>query len=215
MNFLERIIREEVIRQIEEMAYPISFNFEEFKKIKSFSGKQKYAQQNLPEKLGQGSSRAVFRVDEEKVIKIALNKKGLLQNEAEIEPFKQNYEIVSRVFDYDKNDNMWLEMEYAEKVTPKRFEELTNIKLDDLKTYLLSKKYDYIKIDKELFNKINDNEFVQELMSLINDYGYPIAGDFGKASSYGEVTRNGKPTIVLIDFGYTEKVEKIYYPKRF
>ena len=62
---------------IDEMAYPTSFNMGEFKSIKSYKGKLDYAKQHLLGKLGAGSSRAVFKVDDEKVLKIALNEKGL------------------------------------------------------------------------------------------------------------------------------------------
>ena len=35
--------------------------------------------------------------------------------------------------------------------------------------------------------------------------------DFGKLSSYGEVIRDGKPAVVLIDFGCSNDVWKTHY----
>ena len=66
----------------------------------------------------------------------------------------------------------------------------------------------------EEIKKIDENEFVQNLMSLINDYDMVYPGDFGKLSSYGEVMREGKPTIVLVDFGLTRSVYYDYYDRR-
>jgi hypothetical protein len=53
-------------------------------------------------------------IDNQKVIKIAKNKKGLAQNSVEAEAYIQNYDIVARVFDTDRND-FWVEMELAKK----------------------------------------------------------------------------------------------------
>jgi hypothetical protein len=231
--YLKKFLKEEIVRQIEEiivteskdvfildeMAYPISFNFEEFKKIRSFAGKQKYAKEHLLEKIGQGSSRAVFKVDEEKVIKIALNKKGISQNQEEAEGYKQNYSIIAKVFEVDTDDMMWVEMEYAKKLTPTKFKQLTNISLNDLSTYLRYEdkqnnpsKYKYfsVEIEKELLEKIRDNDFVNSLMEFVFDYQYPIPGDFGRISSYGEVIRDGNPTVVLVDFGYSNSTSSLY-----
>ena len=54
-------------------AYPESFSFEEFNNIRSYNGKLKYANQRL-KKISSGSSRVVYQVDNERVLKIAKNK---------------------------------------------------------------------------------------------------------------------------------------------
>jgi hypothetical protein len=201
---------------IDEMAYPTSFNMDEFKSIKSYKGKLDYAKQHLLGKLGAGSSRAVFKIDDEKVLKIALNEKGLEQNREESEYYKQEYRINAKVFDVD-HDDYWLEMEVAKKVSPKRFEELTGISIKTLYYYLqdlhqrqTNRRVFSIPLTSDDIDKIQNNDWVVDLMDFIYDYQYPIPGDFQKISSYGEVLRDGVPTIVLIDFGFSESVSQTY-----
>lgn len=193
-------------RYIDEMAYPSQFNPLEFKTIKSFKGKIDYAKERLLGKLGAGSARAVFKIDDEKVLKVALNKKGIAQNEVESEGYKQNYDVLARVFDID-DDYMWLEMELAKKVTPKRFIELTGtnpMMLGQYMVYTLGKsRYN---IPDDIKQSYGENEWIQDLMTFAGDYDYPVPGDFSKITSYGEVMRDGKPTIVVIDFGFSKDV---------
>jgi hypothetical protein len=59
--------------------------------------------------------------------------------------------------------------------------------------------------------RINNNEFVIDLTSLIADYDFPDIGDMTRLSTYGEVTRDGKPKIVLVDYGLTKTVWDDYY----
>lgn len=61
---------------LEEMAYPTNFNLNEFSQISTFIGRKKYCDERL-QKIGAGSSRIVYRVDDEKVLKIAKNKKRI------------------------------------------------------------------------------------------------------------------------------------------
>lgn len=209
----EEIRRLKEIMGIDEMAYPADFNFEEFRNIRSFAGRINYAKQKLLGKLGAGSARAVFRIDEEKVLKVALNRNGLVQNEAESDWGAQNYDIVAKVFEYDE-ENTWLEMELAKKVSPKRFEELTGVMLDELIAWLSYIDGYNMDVTKEAQNRMRNNEFVTNLTMFAQDYGYPVPGDFAKISSYGEVLRDGIPTIVLLDFGFNSNTHDVYLAAR-
>lgn len=201
-----------------EMAYPVTFNMEGFKNLKSYKNRLRYAQEMLLGKLGKGSSRAVFNIDNTKVLKVAINDKGVAQNEAESEYFKQNYDSVARVFDSDDEEFTWLEMEYAKKVTPKRFQTITGVSLQDLGSYLgyIKNRSRTYRLDDATIEKIgNDEGFIGDLIRLATDYDYVLPGDFQKASSYGEVSRDGKPTIVIIDFGFTQDVADTFYRRQF
>lgn len=61
-----------------------------------------YASLNL-EELGKGSSRIVYLLSAKKVLKIALNVKGIAQNEAEIDIYTnpKTKAIIAKIFDYD------------------------------------------------------------------------------------------------------------------
>ena len=78
-----------LIENVDE-AYPASFNMEEFKNMKSFNQRIQYCEQNL-QRISSGSSRIVYRIDDEKVLKLAKNKKGLAQNEAEVDFGTESY----------------------------------------------------------------------------------------------------------------------------
>ena len=199
---------------IKEMAYPINFSFEEFNAIKTYNGKLKYANTRL-QKIASGSARVVYKVDELKVLKIAKNRKGLAQNSVEAEYYLQNYDIIAKVFE-TCNDDFFVEMELAKKVSPSRFKALTGLDLKELDSYLRKWQLEhrgqrsYFSVKPEVIEKIESNEFASNLMSLIGDYDMEV-GDYGRASSWGEVLRNGKPTIVLIDFGLTRTVWEDFY----
>lgn len=208
MNLQEEIQRLQEIMGIDEMAYPADFNMQEFMSIRSFAGRLKYAQQHLLGRVGSGSARAVFRVDDEKVIKVAMNQKGLAQNDAEGEWYKQNYEVLARVFDTD-DENTWIEMELAKKISPNRFKELTGTTPDEVSKWVAN----LTGLGRTHFSNIPDlseNEFAESLANFVGDYGYQIPGDFSRISSYGEVLRDGKPTVVVIDFGYDSNTDDIY-----
>jgi hypothetical protein len=210
-NLYEEIKRIQEIMQVDEMAYPVDFNFEEYNNIRSFAGKIKYANVKLLGKVGAGSGRAVFRVDDEKVMKIALNSKGVQQNTVESEGYKQNYDAVAKVFDID-NDYAWIEMELAKKITPNRFKQLCGISIDQLMNWLghIYGKGGY----EDPLMDLEDNEFAMDLLSFTSDYDYPIPGDFGRISTYGEVLRNGVPTLVVVDFGFDSETSEYYHNAR-
>lgn len=209
MNLNEELQRIKEIMQVDEMAYPTNFSFEEYGKITSFAGKLRYAQERLLGKVGAGSGRAVFRVDDEKVMKVAMNSKGVAQNSAESDWGAQQYEIVAKVFDADPDD-AWVEMELAKKINEKRFIELTGVSLEDVRGWLMTFKGEGNKRPREYYEKMNENDFIGELTTFTQDYGYPVPGDFATITSYGEVLRDGRPTVVLIDFGYNQETDKIY-----
>jgi hypothetical protein len=198
--------------------YPQSWNKEEFEKIRSFSGKLRYAKARL-ETISSGSGRSVFKIDNEKALKLAKNKKGLAQNKVESEKYLQNYDIVARTFDSGdeiRDDGpFWVEMELAKPLWETQFRRLTGVDIDDLEKYLWyvvdlhngGKSHVPINDIKE---EMENNEFVSELVRLDLDYDMAI-GDQGRLSTYGEVVRDGKPKVVLVDFGLTKYVWNDYY----
>lgn len=211
---------------ISEMAYPTSFSFEEFNNIKSYSGKLKYANERL-QKLSSGSSRVVYKVDEEKVLKIAKNSKGIEQNSTESDwSLQRGYSIVAKIFE-SSDENFFVEMEYAKKVSPKRFQELTKISLADIDKVFIDlriannpRSYN-VPLSDELRNKeknalaiVEGNEFLSELWDMIMNYDMEYPGDFGRVSTYGEVIRDGNPKIVLIDFGLTRTTYNNLYKRK-
>lgn len=204
---------------LQEMAYPKSFNMEEFKTIPSFKKRLEYANTHL-KKIASGSARTIFQIDDEKVLKLAKNKKGIAQNEVETDLYLQNFDILARVFDFDDDNYTWLEMELAKKTTKGRFKKLLGFTVEDVWNYLFNLRIQYnlkgkTRFDsiKELPDGLDEQPFIQELMDVVMSYDFIVPGDFGRISTYGEVDRNGEPQIVIIDFGLTNGVYDNFYSR--
>ena len=189
----------------------------EFLNIKSFAGRMKYANQNL-QRIGSGTGRVVYDIDGEKVLKLAKNQKGIAQNETEAGAgyYRDTQHIVTEVFD-SADDNSWLISEKAKKVNEKRIKELTEIpSLNDLYYFLRNFKDQNdgkrkpFGQDKEIEEFFWENEFAQDLQNFIANYAQ-TPGDMGRPSTYGEVLRDGQPTIVLTDYGLNDEVYDTHY----
>lgn len=96
---------------LNEMAYPETFSMEEFKRIGTFSGRVNYCRARLRQ-MGRGSSRMVFEIDDDKVLKLAYNSKGIAQNMTEADPTFRIYGIFAEVYDVHPKYH-WIEMEKA------------------------------------------------------------------------------------------------------
>jgi hypothetical protein len=206
------------------MTYDEFKNFKpQFEAIRSFAGRIEAAKQYFGKPIGSGSGRMVFSVDDDKVLKLAKNAKGIAQNEAEtgIGYYHDTQHIVTKVFDSDDNNSSWLVSEKGKKVNERRIKELTGIpSLNDLYMYLRNfteqnnGKKKMFGQSEEIVDLLNENEFAQDLDNFIANYNQS-AGDMGRPSSYGEVLRDGQPSIVLTDYGLNDEVYNTYYaPKR-
>jgi hypothetical protein len=209
----------EVIDSYLQEDYPSNFDLEEFSKLNSFNKRIQYCQERL-KRISSGSSRIVYMVDDTKVLKIARNKKGLAQNEIEID--YSNYydlkDITAQVFAYDQN-NLWVEMELAKKVTPAIFERVVGFTFADYcaghrkhHDELNPKRGSWFSSDvsKEVYEAMWEDEFTYEMLSFIGGYDIPV-GDLCKLNTYGLVKRNGEDTIVMIDYGLNNDVWQDYY----
>jgi len=204
------------------MTYDEFLNFfNDFKKIKSFAGKIKFADQNL-QRIGSGSGRIVYDIDGEKVLKLAKNTKGVAQNEVEsgIGTRYDTQNIVTKVFEYDEN-GAWLISEKAKKVNEKRIKKLTGIpSLNDLFYYLKNFESQnkggraIFSQAPEIKEQLSEIEFVNDLLDLMNNYNV-TSGDLSRPSTYGEVLRDGQPSIVVTDYGLSDEVYNSHYsPQR-
>jgi hypothetical protein len=200
--------------EIKEMAYPQNFSFDELLKLTSYRKRIDYIQNRL-QRISSGSSRIAYKVDEEKVLKVAKNRKGLAQNIAESDWGVQDMysnSIAAKVFETDEK-GIFLEMELARKVTPTKFKQILGFSIDDLEVYLEKYylNYKHRELNPELEERMEENEWLIDLQDLAINFDHPIPGDFTKLSSYGLVSREGEERIVLIDFGFTNSVKRDYY----
>jgi hypothetical protein len=159
-------------------------------------------------------------IDDEKVLKLAKNNKGIAQNEVEIS-YGNDYTldgIVAEVYESDENA-LWLEMQLAKKITPISFKQITGWNFNDYANIIYnygiesgnagryaSKK----SVPDELTEKAWEDDFTRGIFDYIGNYGVP-AGDLTRLSTYGIVSENGTDSVVIIDYGLTHDVYKSFY----
>jgi len=214
MNLIE-IIKEEVEKVLDE-DYPSSFDMEHFKTLKSFNQRIKYCEEHLT-RINSGSSRIVYVIDDEKVLKLAKNVKGLAQNEEEISQgndwYLKDLGIVANIFDHHE-ENLWVEMELATKMSKPDFKRIVGITFVVYVDYLQNyHSKDRKKYSEEIEEFMWENEFTNSMLDYIGSYSIPV-GDLIRTSTYGIVLRNGKETIVMIDYGLSDDVFNTHYKRK-
>jgi len=218
-KLLSESIIYEVIDSLLDEDYPSNWNVEEFKSLTSFNARMKYCQDNL-QRISSGSGRIVYMIDNEKVLKLARNKKGVAQNEVEVQYSREHMleDIVATIFNAEPND-LWVEMELARKLTTKSFKQLVGVSFELFAQAVSNYGSDAngdnrgggrYNIPQETVDELWENEFIYGIFQLIGNYGIP-AGDLMKTSSYGIVKRNGEDIVVMIDYGLTSEVYDSYY----
>lgn len=209
---------------IGEMAYPTSFNFEEFKKINSFAGRVRYCEERL-QRLSSGSSRIVYVIDNDKVLKLAKNKKGIAQNQTEIrlgtEPY---YTCFAEIYEYDDN-GLWVEMEYCRKAKKSDFKNIYGLPFEALccaihemgnnnRRYNYNPYRQYQQLVDEVWN--GEENKTQELFNSVHEYigGERLEGvdDLCRLSSWG--VSNITNEFVIIDYGLDDDVFNNYYRRK-
>jgi len=196
--------------------YPLSFNMEEFKSLTKYTQRVRYCDEHL-KKISSGSARVVYLIDNEKVLKLAKNNKGLAQCGTEIEWGGDSYyeDILANTID-SHPDNLWVEMELAKKVKKSDFKRIEGINFDSFGMYL--KNFESVNkggrnvyvISPEEDDFLANNDFTEKICSFMLDSDSP-PGDLSRANSFGIVKRDGKDIIVIIDFGLTNSIYSEYY----
>lgn len=206
----------EIYEEMMDEDYPSSWNLETFKSLKSFAQRKKYCDEHL-QRIAAGSGRIVYKVDNEKVLKLAKNQKGIAQNEVEIQYGNERYfsNIIGQTYDYEDN-GLWVEMELARKVTPTMFKKIVGVDINTFGMYIRNQtsmnrgKPAYFSIDKDVAEYLNDNEIAIDTIDFIMNSDSE-AGDIGRLSTWGVVHRDGGESLVIVDYGLTQGVYASYY----
>lgn len=184
------------------------------------------------QKLGTGSSRIVTSImyqGRPTALKIAKNKKGLAQNQAEFDivndGYAKNLNIVIPLIDWDKENNppRWLQFEQAVKASEKKLcaimkctclvdvvmsAEIMSGSLPDPKglnaTAIRRRREEAGFTSEEDSDTFYD--YANDLAALADSYNIELI-DFCRAQNWG--IYKGKP--VVIDIGFTSAVSSSYY----
>ena len=208
---------------LKEMAYPVSFDMNVFKSLPSFAARIKYCQEKL-KRISSGSSRIVYKIDDQKVLKLAKNKKGIAQNEAEAgDYYKNSIGCFAEIYDVDEN-YLWIEMQLARRVRVSDFKRLTGYDFDVMCQWIYNcrsrysrngsydKRYDQI-FNSEQFEELLENYSIfADIQEYLCNYTLESVGDLTRLSSWGVVKDdNGEEKLVIIDSGLSDDVWQNYY----
>lgn len=218
-------ITEEQYRTICE-AQDDTFNLDELSSIYSFRGRYNYCVQHLGKHVGKGSSRAVFQIDDEKVLKLAINDKGIAQNEQEGQKdcYLEQLDVVPKLFETD-DDYKWIISEFVLPAKTQDFRVCLGVDENTFYRFIIT---DWVErcgtsrdrqyqahnmLPNEKFEQLLENENLMPWDDYIGNYR-PAFGDMVAKRNYGMTLRDGNPTIVLLDSGLTEEIYDKFYRKR-
>lgn len=218
-------ITEEQYRTICE-AQDDTFSLEELSSIYSFRGRYNYCVQHLGRHVGKGSSRAVFQIDDEKVLKLAINDKGIAQNEQEGQKdyYLEQLDVVPKLFETD-DDYKWIISEFVLPAKTQDFRVCLGVDENTFYRFIIT---DWVErcgtsrdrqyqahnmLPKEKFEQLLENENLMPWDDYIGNYR-PAFGDMVAKRNYGMTLRDGNPTIVLLDSGLTDEIYDKFYRKR-
>lgn len=202
-------ITEDMLQLLKEAA-DNSFSLKELSNISSFQQRMNYCVEHLGKNIGRGSSRVVFQINDEKVLKLAMNPKGIAQNQTEINLSNDCYRplIFPEVLDYD-NDSLWIISQFVLPAKKTDFKKCIGLTFDDFCDWLNGIKYDY-SYAVDLYDNSTDQEFLDEVEEYVNNYDIPI-GDLKRISNWGLRKIYNDIELCLLDNGLTLDVYDNYY----
>ena len=221
-NLIDRFVENYLIKE----AAMDTFSLENLSKIRSFAGKLKYCKEQLGMPIGGGTSRIVFQIDDEKVLKLAKNPKGLAQNEQEEREYCRMFDsVLARVYEHAE-DYSWIVAEYVLPAQTSDFKHVTGMSFkefcDALKMMYnnycspLTRRYDFNKpIEDEgaFWDKIYDHEWLTEINDFLCNTQYFGIGDLLRIANWGLSQRDGEDVLVILDNGLSEEVYRTHYDK--
>lgn len=175
------------------------FNIDVFKNLATQRERIAYCHKRL-KFIGSGTSRTVYKLDENKVIKLAISKIGISQNKTESSALFQSLSCFTKVYD-NEEFYRWIISEYAEKLNKVDFESVVGYNQEAVNTWF---RYVHNSGDDDTYTDLPD--YVKEM----NDK--PFFADLKKAIenglsdlsflSWGTLTDDeGNQRPIIFDYG--------------
>lgn len=220
-KLVERIVKKCLIQE----AAMDTFSLETLNSINSFSKRVKYCKEQLGMPIGNGSARIVFQIDDEKVLKLAKNEKGIAQNEEENNRYYAMYDnILPRVYDCADNYSYLV----SEFVLPAKsadfkhvfgltFKEFTDAIKMFYNQYALPNKKQHLyyrkdwKDSDEFWDMLESNEELGEINNYLCAMQYDPINDLFGIRNWGLCKREYGETLVILDNGLSEEVYNNFY----
>lgn len=193
------------------------FDLKYLNSLKSYSQKIKYAENKL-KKIGEGTSRIVFDMEDGYVIKLAKNEKGLAQNltDGDWGLQKMYPNLIPQLKDRDENDDCyWIIVKKANKITPAKFKSITEMSFNELSKAITEADFNrtgkikWANVSDAVKKMLDDEDsLIYQVNDIIGNYDMPV-GDLIRISSWGEI--DGK--VKIVDAGLTTTTFNTYYRK--
>lgn len=204
-----------------------SFNLKELESLGSYTKRKNYCIQHLGKAIGSGSSRMVFQIDDERVLKLAKNEKGVHQNYNEYQSYGEKIGVTPITYAIDsQNEGYFIVSEFVLPAKQSDFKHCLGITFEEFCKFVTSswvnhcgstknvQWYASYMLSKEQYvYYLENNEDLAAFDDYIGSTRAPI-GDLKRIVNYGMTNRNGTPEIVLLDDGLSEEVWDLYYKRR-
>ena len=209
-----------------------------------YAKKVRYCKEMLGNPIGNGSSRIVFQIDDEKCLKLAKNQKGVAQNEEECSITRDSYKEQTglfpkvyqfdgdhiQLFGYDGDEEpryQWIVCEYVLPAKAQDFKKVTGFDWKLVCNFIMYQGSRYergiARYDRSVINDNNIDEILEAdengsyfLNELENYLGsyQPPTGDYTRLANWGMVQRDGETHMVILDSGLSEEIYNNFYRRR-
>ena len=187
----------------------------------TFEERIAYCVKMLGNPIGTGSSRMVFQLDDNSVLKLARNDKGIGQNKEEIAlGSNTEFSCFPKILNgTDVNNGLWVISEYVLPATKYDFPNVMRIPFRHIRDFVLAVKYSKdSERSKELLDRLyNAYRRKPDVINLFNDicklyfkYRNEIL-DIARMPNWGICNRNGKTILVILDIGFSIDVKNNLY----
>lgn len=165
--------------------------------------------------LGKGSSRNVYDLGNNLVLKEAYNDAGIAQNKSEV-----NNNIIedfgTKIYSWSP-DYSFIVTEKAIRATEDDFIKFTGYPFDYIKEFILSIRRRILyktPLADEYKILIRDNNFFKKLYIYLRKARLNACIDYCKITSWGIVTRNNINTLVIVDYGLNDIIYDTFYKRK-
>jgi hypothetical protein len=192
MKDLKKVIKSTIQEFVNEQVLS-SDNIINFTRLTKFRDRKNYADENF-KFLNKGTGRYVYDINNEYVLKLANNNKGIEQNKTEINISESGkyYDIIANVIEYDKN-GLYLIQKKANEITEEEFTNITGLKVQSFLSY--NKNWE--SKNPKFYNKVN---------SLIEEFDLDRF-DISTKNSWGTINDD----VVIVDYGLNNNTSiKLY-----
>ncbi len=187
--------------------------------LRSFNKRVQYCRDNLGREIGRGSSRVVFQLDDEKVLKLAFKNAGVEQNCEEERAYGND--IFPKVFGSAEDDS-WLISEFVLPAKKDDFVKCFGMTFEEFCDFIRAcgkyryngerMKYVHVDMSEEEYVQLIENNYdLADFDDYIGNYGDIVCFDMVRLKNYGLANRDGEAHIVLLDSGFTEEVWERFY----